>query len=92
MLESKRADYAVFPRISTLREIKKMGYSGKIDYLKTPITSQSIYIAISKKSPIAKKIDLINKKISEYIKDGTYERLRDEAYDEVEKISIKKSH
>ncbi|MEA2029793.1 MAG: transporter substrate-binding domain-containing protein [Campylobacterota bacterium] len=85
ILTSGRADYVVFPKISTLREIKKMGYKGKIVNLPTPITSQGIYFGISKKSPYHKYLLQINQKIKEYIEDGTYSQLMYRVYDEIEK-------
>jgi polar amino acid transport system substrate-binding protein len=85
MLASGRADYAIFPKISTVREIEKMGYSDKIGYLPNPVISQGIYIGISKKSPYHKYLDKINEKIKYYIDNGIFLKLRDKAFDEAEK-------
>jgi polar amino acid transport system substrate-binding protein len=84
MLMSGRADYAVFPKIATLREIKKMGYEGKIINLPVPITSQGIYLGISKKSSLHKFLPKINQKIEKYTKDGTYDKFRAKAFDQIE--------
>jgi len=85
MLLHERADYAVFPKISTIREIEKMGYSDKITYLEKPIISQGVYIAISKKSPYHQYLPKINELIKKYTQDGTYERLRDKAFEDISK-------
>jgi len=82
MLSNDRADFAVFPRIATLREIKKMGYNNKIINLPKPITSQGVYIAISKKSPFFNKFDLINERIEFYVKNGTYQKLQEKAFNQ----------
>jgi polar amino acid transport system substrate-binding protein len=85
MLVSKRADYVVFPKISTIREVKIMGYDDKIEPLPTPITSQGVYFGISKKSKYHKYLDLINQKIEKYKKDGTYAKFIDKAFEEQKK-------
>jgi polar amino acid transport system substrate-binding protein len=82
MLKNHRADFAVFPKISTLREIKDMGYANDIVNLSTPITSQGIYIGISKKSPYAHLLPQINAKIEEYTKNGFFDKLVDKAFDD----------
>jgi polar amino acid transport system substrate-binding protein len=87
MLESKRADYVVFPKVSTLREIKAFGYEGKIVPLQTPVTSQGIYFGVSKKSKFLNLIPQINEKIKLYRANGVYERLRENAYLDLESKS-----
>lgn len=86
MLVNGRADYAIFPRISTIREIEKMGYSDKITYLPTPIISQGIYIGISKKSPYHKYLQDINRKIKEYSSNEKFKKFIDKAFIESENI------
>lgn len=85
MIESKRADYVVFPKVSTLREIEKLGYKGKIINLPTPVISQGIHFGISKKSPYHKYLPKINQKITKYINNGQFQKLIDKAYDSIEK-------
>jgi polar amino acid transport system substrate-binding protein len=85
MISSNRADYFVFPKASTIRELKEMGYEDKITYLPNPVTSQNIYIGISKKSPYHKYVDKINERISHYIKNGTFNKLLDKAFLELKK-------
>lgn len=88
MIANQRADYAVFPKLATLRETTELRYENQIVALPTPVTSQGIYFGLSKKSKFQKLIPKINAKIKEYKKNGFYKKLRDKAYDSLEKSHL----
>jgi len=77
-LLSGDADYFVCAMRSGLLEAEKLGIADKIEYLPTNVTSENLYIAMSKGSRYAKYLPEINKKIEVLIKDGTVDKLIDE--------------
>ena len=65
-----RMDYLIYAREAALIDAVKLGYSEKIELLPTPVTSQKLYIAFSKKSPYAGYVPALSEKIKLWKKNG----------------------
>jgi len=74
-LERERIDFEVVGLWSTLIQMKKLGFENKLSYLKTPVSTENMYIAISKKSKLVNEITYIEKRLEQMHKDGTIDRL-----------------
>jgi polar amino acid transport system substrate-binding protein len=75
---SGKADYFVFSLYSGLFEAGKLNLSGKIEYLKEPVTVESFHISIGKKSKYLSRLPEINRTIERMIKEGAVARLTEE--------------
>lgn len=71
LVDKQRMDYLIYVREAALIDAAKLGYSGKIQILTTPVTSQKLYIAFSKKSTYARYVPALNEKIKLWKHDGT---------------------
>jgi hypothetical protein len=60
---------------SGLFEADKLGIANKVELLSKEVCVENWYIGISKKSPYAKYLPQINKKLDELINNGTVDRL-----------------
>jgi polar amino acid transport system substrate-binding protein len=69
------ADYFIFAKYSGVFKSEKLGMAEKVEYCPTEAAVENFYIGISKKSPYAKYLPEINKRLDELVKDGTVERL-----------------
>ncbi len=70
-----RADYYPFSLHGGQIQVQQFGYSGRIAYLPMPISTENIYIAISKKSKFLAYLPQIEAAIAARLADGTVERL-----------------
>ncbi len=70
-----RADYYPFSLHGGMIQIKQMGLANRITYLEKPISSESIYITISKKSKFIGYLPRIEAAIRVRMADGTVDRL-----------------
>ena len=70
-----RADYFIYAMYSGLFEADRLGIANKIELLPREICVENWYVGISKKSPYAKYLPQINKKLDELINNGTVDRL-----------------
>ncbi len=53
------------------------GWRDRLEHLPKEVVSEGMYIAITKSSPCVKYKELLEKKIAQYVKDGTSQRLLD---------------
>ena len=70
-----RADYYPFSLHGGMVQVREFGFSGRITHLATPIASENVYIAISRKSPYLQYLPRIEAAIAARRADGTVDRL-----------------
>ena len=70
-----RADYYPFSLHGGMIQIRQMGLGNRITYLEKPISAESIYITISKKSKFIGYLPRIEAAIKVRLADGTVDRL-----------------
>jgi polar amino acid transport system substrate-binding protein len=70
-----RSDYYPFSLHGGMIQIKQMDLESRITYLEKPISAESIYIAISKKSKFLPYLPRIEAAIQARRADGTVDRL-----------------
>jgi len=89
-LEKGRADYMPYGLYPGLIQAKLFGYADKIEYLPTPLYSEGLYIAISKRSKFNKYLHEFEKGIKETIAAGTVDKLIKKYLDYYEETQAKK--
>lgn len=70
-----RADYYPFSLHGGALQVRQLGFAGRMTHLATPISSEHVYLAISRKSPYLKYLPQIEAAIAARRADGTVERL-----------------
>jgi polar amino acid transport system substrate-binding protein len=81
------ADYFIYAKYSGVFESDKLGIADKVEYLPVNASVEDFYLGISKKSSFVKYLPEINKKLEEFVKDGTVDKLV-QKYTEIYKKSI----
>ncbi len=76
-LDLERIDFEVVGLWSTIIQMKRFGYYDKLTYLKKPISTENMYIAISKKSKFVEYIPYIEKRLEQMHKNGFIDKLID---------------
>lgn len=74
-LESGRIDYFPYGQYSGIIAAKRFGYEFKVEYLETPLLSERLYIAISKKSKFRKYLPQLEEGIKNLKANGTIDKL-----------------
>ncbi len=74
-LEANRIDAFVTGLYGGILHVKKEGYEGKIIPLETPLRTEYVYIAVSKKSKYLSYLPQIDEKLRELHQNGTIDRL-----------------
>jgi polar amino acid transport system substrate-binding protein len=69
------ADYFIYAKYSGIFKSEKLGLADRMEYLPVNACVEDFHIGIAKKSPYAKYLPEINKRLDELVKDGTVERL-----------------
>jgi polar amino acid transport system substrate-binding protein len=70
-----RADYYPFSLYGGKIQIRELGFAGRVEHLSLPISTESIYLGVSKKSKLARYLPQIDAAIARRRADGTVERL-----------------
>jgi polar amino acid transport system substrate-binding protein len=70
-----RADYYPFSLYGGKVQVKELGFSGRVEHLPQPLSTESIYICVSKKSKFASYLPQIEAAVAKRRADGTVERL-----------------
>ncbi|MCP4160258.1 MAG: transporter substrate-binding domain-containing protein [Deltaproteobacteria bacterium] len=79
MLNMRRVDYAVHAKFALLIEAKKLSLFNKIEVLPIPIEQDFLHFGFSKKSTFLKYLPRVNKKIKQFINDGTISKTIEKA-------------
>ncbi len=66
-VEGERNQYFVYGLYPGMDAAEKMGIRSKLEHLKTPLVTEGIYIAISKKSPFLRYRDILGQKLHDYV-------------------------
>lgn len=74
-LETEKIDFEVVGLWTTLIQMKNLGFENKLSYLKTPVSTENMYIAISKKSKFINDIAYIEQRLKQMHKDGSIDKL-----------------
>lgn len=75
MLEKERVDFEIVGLWPALIQMQRLGYHKKLTPLEKPVSSENMYMAISKKSPFLKYMSFINKRLQELHEDGTIDKI-----------------
>jgi ABC-type amino acid transport substrate-binding protein len=75
MLETGEADGFIYSYYSARKHLSIFNLAEKFIIQSPHITTQSMHICISKKSPYAKYLDQINTSIKKYQNNGTIDKL-----------------
>ena len=75
MLEKERVDFEVVGLWPALIQMQRLGYHEKLTPLKKPVSSENMYMAISKKSPFLKYMTFINTRLKEMHENGTIDKI-----------------
>jgi len=83
----ERIDFEVVGLWSTLIQMKKLGFDNKLAYLKKPISTEYMYVAISKESKFVKHIPYIEKRLEQMHKNGVIDKLIEKYINEYSHIN-----
>lgn len=75
MIEKGTADYFIYAFYAGEKTIKSNSLEEKITVVPEYVSQENFYVAVSKKSSLAGRMDEINDLIEKYKKDGTIDRL-----------------
>ncbi len=75
MLASNRAEYAVVAKYGFMVELQRLEFERKVEMLPRPVASRNLHVALSKKSKYVNHLSRVNRKIEQFIADGTIERM-----------------
>lgn len=75
MIAQDRANYGVQGLFTLERSKRRIDFAGDISISSTPIKSEAMYMAISRKSPCQSLLDQINEAINNHKDDGAIEKL-----------------
>lgn len=75
MIAQDRANYGVQGLYTLERSKRRIDFANDISISSTPIKSENMYMAISRKSPCRTLIDQINQEIARHKDDGTIDKL-----------------
>jgi polar amino acid transport system substrate-binding protein len=70
-----RADYYPFSLYGGKIQVKALGFEGRVEHLAQPISTESIYLAVSKKSRLMTQLPRIEAALARRRTDGTVEHL-----------------
>ncbi len=90
-LESGRSDYMPFSLHAGMIAARREGYGDKLVHLPTPLLSEGLYFAVSKKSEFGDLLPKIDAGIRKYKADGTIDRLIEKYIQEYVALSKKQS-
>lgn len=74
-LDLERADYYPFSLFGGQIQIAQLGYRDRIEALPTPISTEGVYLVVSKQSPLTARLPEIQAAIERRRSDGTVDRL-----------------
>lgn len=78
-LAAGRVDYVPYGRYSGLFEIERLGLGGRISMLPVPLSSEGLYLAVSRDSRYAGEMEFIQQRLMQLLQNGTVEQLIDKA-------------
>ncbi|UZP66414.1 hypothetical protein N1030_12435 [Desulfovibrio mangrovi] len=78
-LAAGRVDYVPYGRYSGLFEIERLGLGDRIRMLPVPLTSEGLYLAVSRDSRYAGEMEFIQQRLMQLLQNGTVQRLIDKA-------------
>jgi polar amino acid transport system substrate-binding protein len=70
-----RADYYPFSLYGGQIQVNQLGFAGRIEHLPTVISTEGVYLCVSKKSPLARYLPQMNDAIERLRADGTIDQL-----------------